>query len=145
MGHVRRLVVSGLIATVVVSGTALAAGVTGTFTGRTSQGRQVRLIVKRGAIERGSRIPYALRCKHGTLGGTMEPYGPIRHSRFAVTTRDTESVGNGYKARNRATLKITVGSRHAHGGFGASATVLNRKGRVVDHCAVLLTFTVSRG
>jgi hypothetical protein len=144
MGHVRRFVVGGLIATVLVGGTALAAGVTGTFTGKTSQGKHVRLIVKRGAIKRGSRIPYALTCKHGTLGGTMVIYGPIRHDRFAVTTRDTESVGNGYRARNRSSLKITVGSRHAHGEFGALATVLNRKGRVVDHCAALLTFTASR-
>jgi len=144
MGHVRRFVVGGLIAMVVVSGAALAAGVTGTFSGRTTQGRHVSLIVKRGAIKRGSRIPYALKCKHGTLGGTMEPYGPIRHHRFAVTTRSTQSVGNGYRARNRSSLKITVGSRHAHGAFGGRATVLTRKGRVVDHCVVLLTFTVSR-
>lgn len=141
----RRFVMGALVAAVVVPATALAAGVTGTFTGKTSQGKHVRLIIKHGAIKRGSKIPYALTCRHGKLGGTMEPYGPIRHSHFAVTTRDTESVGNGYKARSRSTLKITVGRRHAHGGFGASATVLNRKGRVVDHCAVLLTFTVSRG
>jgi hypothetical protein len=145
MGHVRRIVVGGVIATVVVSGTALAAGVTGTFTGKTTQGKHVRLIVKQGAIKRGSKLPYALSCKHGgTLGGTMVIYGPIRHHRFAVTTRDTESVGNGYRARSSSSLKIVVGSRHAHGAFGAFATVLNRKGRVVDHCAALLTFTASR-
>lgn len=141
----RRFVIGALAAAVVVPATALAVGVTGTFTGKTTQGKHVRLIVKNGAIKRGSKIPYTLTCRHGTLGGTMEPYGPIRHSRFAVTTRDTESVGSGYRARNRSTLSITVGRRRAHGGFGANATVLNRKGRVVDHCAALLTFTVSRG
>jgi hypothetical protein len=140
----RRFVIGALVAAAVVPATAFAAGVTGTFNGKTSQGKHVRLIVKRGAIKRGSKIPYSMTCRHGTLGGTMEPYGPIRHHHFAVSTRNTESVGGGYKARDRSSLKITVGSRRAHGSFGAQATVLNPKGHVVDHCAVLLTFTATR-
>ncbi len=140
----RRFVVGALVAAVVVPATALAAGVTGTFSGRTSQGEHVKLIVKRGDIKRGSKIPYAMTCQHGTLGGTMEPYGPIRHHRFAVSIHNTETVGHGYKARHRSSLKISIGTRHASGSIIEQATVVNSKGAVVDHCSAAVLFTASR-
>lgn len=140
----RRFVVGALVALAVVPAAALAAGVTGTFTGKTTQGKHLRLIVKRGVIKRGSKIPYALRCQHGTLGGTMEPYGPIRHHSFAVTIHNIESVGNGFKARHSSSLRMTIGSRHASGAIIEHATVVNSKGAVVDHCSASILFTASR-
>jgi hypothetical protein len=143
-GYMRRLLAGVVVAAIVVPATALAAGVTGTFTGKSTQGKRVRLIVNHGSIKRGSKIPYTLTCQRGTLTKTLEPYGPIRHQRFSVTIHTTESVGGGYKAHVRSLLKITVGSRRASGAIEELATVVNSKGSVVDHCGAGILFTARR-
>jgi hypothetical protein len=143
-GYMGRLVVGALVAAVIVPAPVLAAGVTATFTGRSSQGKSLRLVVKRGAIKRGSRIPYTLTCHHGRLGGTLEPYGPIRHTRFSVTIHNAESVGGGYRADVRALLKIRIGSRRVSGAIEGLATVMNSKRTVVDQCGAAILFTARR-
>lgn len=136
----RRFLAVALTASFVVPATAIAAGVTGTFTGKTSQGKHVRLVVSHGVIKRGSKIPYVMSCQHGTLSGTLEPYGRVRQHQFAVSIHDTESLGHGYRARHRSSLKITFGGRHALGTVSEHATVLKASGAMFERCSASVSF-----
>jgi hypothetical protein len=122
----------------------MAAGVTGTFSGKTSEGKRVRLIVSHGVIQHGSKIPYVMLCQHGTLSGTLEPYGRVRRGHFAVSIHGTESLGHGYRARHRASLKITFGSGHMLGLVKEQATVLKSSGAVFEHCYATVGFAGRR-
>lgn len=140
----RRSLVAVLLVCLAVPTAAVAAGLSGTFVGKTAQKKHLKLVVKRGVIKRGSQIPYAMHCHHGRLGGTMEPLGPIRHGQYAVRLHNTESVGNGYKARHRSSLSITFSGHRARGKLTEHATVVTATGAVVDRCSASVTFTAHR-
>lgn len=140
----RRFLAVGLAVSAGIPATALAAGVTGTFRGRTSESKSVRVILKNGVIKSGSKIPYVMLCQHGTLSGTIEPYGRVRRHHFDVTMNGTEALGHGWRARHRSRLKITFGGRGLLGSVHEQATVLKAGGKVFEHCFATIEFGASR-
>jgi hypothetical protein len=140
----RRVLYWAVMASGLNPATAFAAGVSGVFKGMTSQGRHVLIETSHGAVERGSEIPFSLRCHDGAFSAVQNPSGKLRQGRFFTHSPVNAAVGGGRRATGHETIRFVVRTRVVTGTFSENDQIVTRSGTVVDHCSASISFKATR-
>lgn len=118
-----------------VAAVALAATITGTYRGATSQHKIVVLHVANDVVRSSSKISWSASCVHHVLIGSTSLSGPLRAGRFYAHDAYRVSLGAGGYVIETATARFSVGRHRAAGTFRLTAKVYAAGGRQVDRCA----------
>lgn len=132
-----------------VPGAAAAAGVsglTGTFTGKTSQGRPVVIRLLDGKVTAPSRILWSAPCGSLALSGTARLSGLLNaNGTFSPPPAHGVAGKDGTKVKLTTTARFKVTGRVARGTFTTAASAYSSSGALIRRCgANQVTFTAKR-
>ena len=109
----------------------------GTYQGRTSQGREVVIHVVNDALISPTWIRYAARCQSHPgveLTGMTLLSGPLHGATFTVHGRYTTPIKGGLKARHSTDVRLTMHGRSLRGTYRNVAIIISARGRHIDRC-----------
>lgn len=141
----RRVLSLAVVISALIPATALAATASGTFRGKTSQGKRLVIRVSHGRFARGSAIPFSLHCENGALSGRHFPTGKLRRGRLSRHVKINSSAGSGIVVHGRGVERFVVRGKVMTGSYSERDTVVRSSNHaVLDHCSVALTFRATR-
>jgi hypothetical protein len=149
--RLKALVATVLVLVLVPAAVALA--VSGTYTGKTSQGKKcggknctIALKVVKNVVQQGSGIVWRAQCSgKSTLTASTGVSGKLKNGKFHAHGSYRSALGQGVYSINTVTISFKVGAHKAPGTFTASAVVHQPSGAVVAHCHTgKVTFTAHK-
>lgn len=129
----RRLLIAVCVCVLGSTTAALAAVSSGNYKGTTSQGRRALVAVRHRGIAAG--IKWKANCGGGkTLTSASILSGRLHGDSFSGHGSHTVKIKGGFRARNHASIRLTISGRSVHGTFRVTSTVSSSSGQRVAKC-----------
>lgn len=121
-------------------------GLSGTFKGKTSQGRPVLIRLGQGAVRAPSSLSWSAPCGQLTLSGTARLAGHLNaDGSFSPRPAHTVVSSGGTKLKVTTRVRFKVAGRVVRGTFTAAADAYSSSGAQVQRCvSPKVTFTARR-